>query len=331
MIGTVGFVQILSPADNSVVTAYPSSPSEQTVLLINEEYTSVEEMNLAFETDGVPEGGYVLINTGNVADEDNAKVFVKRVDGYKLFADLSGAPGANGQAGEQGEAGPAGVTPLLHINEDTGMWEVSYDTGASWSSLGVLAQGPKGDKGETGARGPQGSQGIQGAQGPAYVLTEADKIEIINRVLAQLGGGNGGSGDIGSDTVMFSWDTDSGVFKPCSSPSNAWEYMHTCEQCGAVLFSPNPGEYYCPNTQYCSNIDGYFVTVRNPYSSGTVSNIYHASSADGPWEEGVGDYSCYRYESSCGAILYVQDSIMSYIMSCPHCQESHDVMWEYYS
>jgi hypothetical protein len=60
-------------------------------------------------------------------------------------------------------------------------------------------KGEKGDKGDTGARGPQGVQGIQGpkgdkgdrgiqgpegAKGDAYNLTNADKTEIANLVLA---------------------------------------------------------------------------------------------------------------------------------------------------
>ena len=30
-----------------------------------------------------------------------------------------------------------GVTPQLRINSDTNQWEVSYDNGATWASLGV--------------------------------------------------------------------------------------------------------------------------------------------------------------------------------------------------
>jgi hypothetical protein len=35
--------------------------------------------------------------------------------------------------------GKDGITPQLRINETTLMWEVSYDNGASWTSLGVKA------------------------------------------------------------------------------------------------------------------------------------------------------------------------------------------------
>ena len=44
-------------------------------------------------------------------------------------------------------AGVDGVTPKLQISSKTGMWEVSYDNGATWESTGVLAQGEKGADG----------------------------------------------------------------------------------------------------------------------------------------------------------------------------------------
>ena len=37
--------------------------------------------------------------------------------------------------------GEDGVTPQLRINEETNLWEVSYDDGATWESLGVKATG----------------------------------------------------------------------------------------------------------------------------------------------------------------------------------------------
>lgn len=52
------------------------------------------------------------------------------------------------------------LMPQLRISETTNEWEVSYDEGKSWTSLGVKATGEKGDKGDTGATGPQGAQGV---------------------------------------------------------------------------------------------------------------------------------------------------------------------------
>ena len=41
---------------------------------ISKVYDSVAAMNAGYATDGVPIGGFVLIDTGNVEDEDNAKL-----------------------------------------------------------------------------------------------------------------------------------------------------------------------------------------------------------------------------------------------------------------
>ena len=46
-------------------------------------YKSVAEMNSGYAADGVPQGGFVVINTGNVEDEDNAKLFYKGTAKYE--------------------------------------------------------------------------------------------------------------------------------------------------------------------------------------------------------------------------------------------------------
>ncbi len=46
---------------------------------------------------------------------------------------------AEGVDGTNGNNGTNGVTPELRINSTTKMWEVSYDNGETWESLGVLA------------------------------------------------------------------------------------------------------------------------------------------------------------------------------------------------
>ena len=67
-------------------------------------------MNAGFATDGVKEGQFVLIDTGNVEDEDNAKLYVKGQSSYTYITDLSGATGMTGPQGLRGETGPAGKT-----------------------------------------------------------------------------------------------------------------------------------------------------------------------------------------------------------------------------
>ena len=105
-------------------------------------YKSVAEMNSGYAADGVPQGGFVVINTGNVEDEDNAKLFYKGTAKYEYLTDLSGAQGMTGPKGETGATGK---------------------------------QGPVGPQGETGAKGDKGEKGEPGDN--VRVGTEYDKAK----------------------------------------------------------------------------------------------------------------------------------------------------------
>lgn len=113
-------------------------------------YESVSAMNAGFATDGVLTGQFVMIDTGNVEDEDNAKLYVKGAEAYSYITDLSGATGMTGPQGPQGatgEQGPAGAKGDQGDKGDTG------EQGPKGE------QGPQGEKGETGAQGPKGDPG----------------------------------------------------------------------------------------------------------------------------------------------------------------------------
>lgn len=60
------------------------------------EYPSVEAMGADWGTADVKLGEYVLINTGNVEDPDDAKVYLKTQEGWKFIVDLSGMQGIQG-------------------------------------------------------------------------------------------------------------------------------------------------------------------------------------------------------------------------------------------
>lgn len=64
------------------------------------------------------------------------------VDGEYLLDGSGNKVRANGIDGQNGQDG---VTPQIRVNSTTGLWEVSYDNGATWTSLGVKAQGDDGD------------------------------------------------------------------------------------------------------------------------------------------------------------------------------------------
>lgn len=106
-------------------------------------YGSIEEMTADHSNDDVDVGEFVVIDTGNVEDEDNAKLFIKTETDYRYITDMSGAQGMQGPQGVQGIQGPQGET------------------------------GAQGEKGETGDVGPQGPQGEVGAQGPQGVAGSA--------------------------------------------------------------------------------------------------------------------------------------------------------------
>ena len=85
------------------------------------------------------------------------------VDGEDGKDGVDGKPGQNGTNGTDGKDGATGNTPMLRITD--GYWEVSYDNGETWISLGVKAVGEKGDKGDQGVPGKDGADGKDGEDG----------------------------------------------------------------------------------------------------------------------------------------------------------------------
>lgn len=69
-------------------------------------YVSVNAMYA--DKNNVPLNEFVLIATGNVEDEDNAKLFVRKepsINGFEFLTDLSGAQGIKGEKGDKGDKG----------------------------------------------------------------------------------------------------------------------------------------------------------------------------------------------------------------------------------
>lgn len=112
-------------------------------------YSSIAEMEAGYATDGVAVGGFVVIDTGDVEDEDNAKLFVKGDTKYDYLTDMSGAQGIQGPRGvgissiEQTTTSTAseGVNEATISLTDGSSYKIRYRNGA---------KGDKGDKGDTG-------------------------------------------------------------------------------------------------------------------------------------------------------------------------------------
>ena len=153
-------------------------------------YASVAAMNAGYATDGVKQGQFVIVETGNVDDEENARLYVKGAKSYEFITDLSGAQGIKGDTGEKGAKGDQGAKGDKGEKGDTGAaagfattMGVTVKTLAAGSEAVVtvepdtstpstakkfnftfsIPQGAKGDTGSQGAKGETGAKGDTGA------------------------------------------------------------------------------------------------------------------------------------------------------------------------
>lgn len=151
-------------------------------------YSSVQAMEDDYNNHEVKAGQFVMIDTGNVENEEDSRLYLKGNTEWKFISDLSGAQGIQGLSayqvavqhgfegtedewlislkGEKGETGPKGD------KGDTGEKGATGERGPQGLQGERGLQGVQGEKGEQGIQGPvgpkgeQGEQGIQGIQGP---------------------------------------------------------------------------------------------------------------------------------------------------------------------
>lgn len=151
-------------------------------------YPSIQAMQDDYNNPEVKAGQFVMIDTGNVENEEDSRLYLKGDTEWKFISDLSGAQGIQGLSayqvavqhgfegtedewlislkGEKGETGPKGD------KGDTGEKGATGERGPQGLQGERGLQGVQGEKGEPGIQGPigpkgeQGEQGIQGIQGP---------------------------------------------------------------------------------------------------------------------------------------------------------------------
>ena len=144
---------------------------------IKKTYVSIEAMNADYSNEEIKEGDFVIINTGNVSDEDNGKLFIKGATKFDFLVDISGIQGIQGPKGDKGEQGLPG------------------QDGAQGPAGPVGPQGERGLQGEQGIQGPQGAEGPRGPEGPQGQKGEAFRYE--NFTPEQLEALKGPKGDTG--------------------------------------------------------------------------------------------------------------------------------------
>jgi hypothetical protein len=121
-------------------------------------YPSIQAMQDDYNNPEVKAGQFVMIDTGNVENEEDSRLYLKGNTEWKFISDLSGAQGIQGLSAYQ-----VAVQHGFEGTEDEWLISLKGEKGET---------GPKGDKGDTGEkgatgeRGPQGLQGERGLQGP---------------------------------------------------------------------------------------------------------------------------------------------------------------------
>lgn len=160
-------------------------------------YPSIQAMQDDYNNPEVKKGQFVMIDTGNVENEEDSRLYLKGNTEWKFISDLSGAQGIQGLSayqvavqhgfegteaewlislkGEKGETGPKGDKGNTGEKGDTGERGPQGLQGerglqgiqGEQGEQGIQGPiGPKGEKGDQGERGPQGPQGQIGPQGP---------------------------------------------------------------------------------------------------------------------------------------------------------------------
>ena len=122
-------------------------------------YASVDEMEADYNNPGIEEGDFVLINTDDVSDPDNAKLYVKGPTGWQFVTDLSGAQGIQGPQGTPGTpAGFGNITATVDDTTGTPQVSVQADGPNTAKNISFSFTGLKGEKGEKGDPGQDGTQ-----------------------------------------------------------------------------------------------------------------------------------------------------------------------------
>ena len=171
--------------------------------------TIVESVAMLDTLTGMVNGDIALINTGNVQDEDNAKLFSYQDGAWTLLSDLSGPAGIEGPTGPQGlqgEKGDTGPQGIPGIQGEQGATGPQGPAGKDGVDGAVGAQGPEGPQGiqgiqgEKGEQGPEGSNGVPGDSALDLYRAENDDPELtFQDMLNSLRGEPGAQGSEGPE------------------------------------------------------------------------------------------------------------------------------------
>lgn len=165
---------------------------------IKKVYPSIPDMNADLDNPEIKEGDFVLINTNDVEDPDNAQLYIRTETGFRFLVDMSGAIGFTGKTPQFGIGTVTkGDDPVASLSEDG----TDADGNPKYKLNLVLPKGDKGDKGDTGDIGPIGPKGENGDIGP-----KGEPFVYSDFTAEQLAGLKGPKGDKGDTGVAFTYD-----------------------------------------------------------------------------------------------------------------------------
>lgn len=158
---------------------------------VTKTYSSVAALNADTSPTGILAGEFAIIDTGDVSNAENSRLYLWNGTAYNFIVDVSGAPGM------QGLQGPIGLTG------DQGSQGIQGETGAAGPQgiEGVGSAGPQGSQGDPGPQGIQGLTGNTGATGAA--------------------GADGADAEISGHLTADSYSTTAGVKYQANNIANA--------------------------------------------------------------------------------------------------------------
>ena len=168
-------------------------------------YASVAALTADTTPTGIVAGQFALIETGNVENPENSRLYLWNGSAYSYVSDLSGAQGITGPQGVIGYTGSRGATGF------TGSQGIQGTTGFTGS------QGIQGVIGYTGSQGIQGTTGFtgsQGIQGPiGYTGSASSSVGSAPQYACRAWGDFSGVGSAGTYMTVYGSGNIASVYK----------------------------------------------------------------------------------------------------------------------
>jgi len=191
--GSQGAQGIAGYTGSQGVIGYTGSKGDSGLgFTIAKTYASVAALTADTTPTGIVAGQFALIETGNVENPENSRLYLWNGSAYTYVSDLSGAQGITGPQGVIGYTGSQGVIGYTGSQGTQGVIGYTGSQGVigytgSQGTQGVIgytgSQGTQGVIGYTGSQGAQGNIGYTGSAGPSNVLnataTSTSSVQYI--------------------------------------------------------------------------------------------------------------------------------------------------------